>query len=409
MSRKEKNNLIRIAVCVAAFLVVLITDKTLDGGLAGAVGGRYGWLLPFALYLVIYLAIGYGVLWRAARNILHGQMLDENFLMCIATLGAFALAIYTGASGQDIEGFDEACAVLLYLDDFAGGLCRPVVAEGQTVRLGDPVGVSDGGAWVHASVSGTVRAVRAGALIVENDFRSTPGRSVEPLSSLEGVAREPVLRRLSRAGLLTADGAPLPEKLQPCHALALTVLTEAEAAVYFALLHQVLGGVRAMGRLVQPRKLLLFYDRRFRPVEKAARRLQFPVEAVAVDGAAPELDQRLTGRRLDAGVTWGNLGCLVFSPREAAALFAAIYLGQPYVQQAVAISGPGRQEWTVRMAPLGTSAAHLLAAAHRTAPTVLLGDAATGRILRRPDTALGKRDGLLTCLTGRTLTPAGPG
>ena len=300
-------------------------------------------------------------------------------------------------------------AVLLYLDDFAGGLCRPVVAEGQTVRLGDPVGVSDGGAWVHASVSGTVRAVRTGALIVENDFRSTPGRSVEPLSSLEGVAREPVLRRLSRAGLLTADGAPLPEKLQPCHALALTVLTEAEAAVYFALLYQVLGGVRAMGRLVQPRKLLLFYDRRFRPVEKAARRLQFPVEAVAVDGAAPELDQRLTGRRLDAGVTWGDLGCLVFSPREAAALFAAIYLGQPYIQQAVAISGPGRREWTVRMAPLGTSAAHLLAAAHRTAPTVLLGDAATGRILRRPDTALGKRDGLLTCLTGRTLTPAGPG
>ena len=85
-------------------------------------------------------------------------------------------------------------AVLLYLDDFAGGLCRPVVAEGQTVRLGDPVGVSDGGAWVHASVSGTVRAVRTGALIVENDFRSTPGRSVEPLSSLEGVARAAVER-----------------------------------------------------------------------------------------------------------------------------------------------------------------------------------------------------------------------
>lgn len=300
-------------------------------------------------------------------------------------------------------------AVLLYLDDFAGGLCRPVVAQGQPVRLGDPVGVSSGGAWVHASVSGTVRAVGAGALVVENDFRSAPGKSVEPLSSLEGVAREPVLRRLVRAGLLTADGAPLPEKLQPCHALALTVLSEAEAAIFFALLHQVLGGMRAMGRLVQPQKLLLFYDRHLRQVEKAARRLRFPAEALAVDGAAPGLDLRLTGRTLEPGVTWGDLGCLVFSPREAAALFAAVYLGQPYIQQAVAICGPGRREWTVRTVPLGTSAAHLLAAAHRTAPTILLGDSATGQILRNPNTALGKRDGLLTCLTGRTLTPAGPG
>ena len=100
MSRKQKHELIRIICCLAAFLVLLVTDKALDGGLAGAVGGKYGWLLPFALYLAVYIAIGYDVLWRALRGILHGQMLDENFLMCIATLGAFALAIYTGASGQ---------------------------------------------------------------------------------------------------------------------------------------------------------------------------------------------------------------------------------------------------------------------------------------------------------------------
>lgn len=300
-------------------------------------------------------------------------------------------------------------AVMLYLDDFAGGRCRAVVTAGQSVRLGDPVGVSAGGAWVHASVSGTVRAVSAGALVVENDFRFSPGRAIEPLSSLDDVPRAAVLRRLGRSGLLTADDAPLPEQLQPCHALALAVLTEADAAVFFAMLHQVLGGFRAMGRLVQPRRLLLFHDRRMRAVERAARRLQLPAETVAVDGTNPQLDLRLAGRGLEPGVTLGDLGCLVFSPRGAAALFAAIYLGQPYIQQAVVICGPGRRERTVRTVPLGTSAAHLLTAAHRTAPTILLGDAATGQILRNPNIALGKGDGLLTCLTGNKLTPADPG
>lgn len=300
-------------------------------------------------------------------------------------------------------------AVMLYLDDFAGGRCRAVVTPGQAVRLGDPVGVSAGGAWVHASVSGVVRAVSAGALVLENDFRFAPGRAIAPLSSLEDVPRDQVLRRLGRAGLLTGDGAPLPQQLQPCHALALAVLTEADAAVYFSLLHQVLGGFRAMGRLVQPRRLLLFHDRRLGAVARAARRLQLPAEPVAVDGMDARLDLRLAGRALEPGVTLGDLGCLVFSPRGAAALFAAIYLGQPYIQQAVVICGPGRRERTVRIVPLGTSAAHLLAAAHRTAPTILLGDAATGRILRNPNTALGKGDGLLTCLAGKRLTPADPG
>ena len=140
MSRKQKHELIRIICCLAAFLVLLVTDKALDGGLAGAVGGKYGWLLPFALYLAVYIAIGYDVLWRALRGILHGQMLDENFLMCIATLGAFALAIYTGASGQAPEGFDEGSAVLIFyqvgefFQDYATGRSRRSISELMDIR-----------------------------------------------------------------------------------------------------------------------------------------------------------------------------------------------------------------------------------------------------------------------------------
>lgn len=114
LSRKERKNLIRIAVSLVLFLVLFVSDKTLTGGLAGVFSDNLSWVFPFALYLVVYLIIGYDVLWKAIRNIAHGQVFDENFLMCVATLGAFALAIYRGVTGQEIEGFDEACAVLLF-------------------------------------------------------------------------------------------------------------------------------------------------------------------------------------------------------------------------------------------------------------------------------------------------------
>lgn len=138
LSRKDKKNLIRIIAALCAFAVIFITDKII--GLDGVFGGKYGWLFPFALYLVVYFVIGYDVIWRAVRNISHGQIFDENFLMCVATLGAFALAIYRGATGQEIEGFDEACAVLLFyqvgewFQSYATGKSRKSISSLMDIR-----------------------------------------------------------------------------------------------------------------------------------------------------------------------------------------------------------------------------------------------------------------------------------
>ena len=140
MSRKEKRTLVRILVALGLFLIVFITDKVIAGGLGGVFIGPAAWVFPFCLYLVIYLIIGYDVLWKAIRNIAHGQVFDENFLMCVATLGAFALAIYRGVTGQEIEGFDEACAVLLFyqvgewFQSYATGKSRKSIAGLMDIR-----------------------------------------------------------------------------------------------------------------------------------------------------------------------------------------------------------------------------------------------------------------------------------
>ena len=140
MSRKDKKNLIRILIALVLFFAIFITDKAMAGGLGGVFSGPAAWVFPFLLYLVVYLIIGYDVLWRAVRNISHGQVFDENFLMCVATLGAFALAIYRGVTGEEIEGFDEACAVLLFyqvgewFQSYATGKSRKSIASLMDIR-----------------------------------------------------------------------------------------------------------------------------------------------------------------------------------------------------------------------------------------------------------------------------------
>ena len=136
LSRKDKKNLIRIIIALGLFVVVFVADKVI--GLGNVFEGKLSW--PFALYLVVYLIIGYDVLWKAIRNILHGQIFDENFLMCVATLGAFALAIYRGVTGKEIEGFDEACAVLLFyqvgewFQSYATGKSRKSISKLMDIR-----------------------------------------------------------------------------------------------------------------------------------------------------------------------------------------------------------------------------------------------------------------------------------
>lgn len=95
MSRKQKKMLVRIII--AAAMTVLLNIIPISG------------ILQLILYLAAYLVIGYDILRKAFRGIINGRMFDENFLMAIATAGAFALAIYT-KSGD----YNEAIAVMLF-------------------------------------------------------------------------------------------------------------------------------------------------------------------------------------------------------------------------------------------------------------------------------------------------------
>jgi len=84
-------------IIIAAVMVVVLNLIPVSG------------ILRLALYLAAYLVIGYDILRKAGKGILNRRMFDENFLMAVATIGAFALAIYSG-SGD----YNEAIAVMLF-------------------------------------------------------------------------------------------------------------------------------------------------------------------------------------------------------------------------------------------------------------------------------------------------------
>ena len=121
MNKKQKKMLLRIVA--AAILMVALAFAPVDGA------------ARFVAYTVPYLLVGYDILWKALKGIKNRQVFDENFLMAVATVGAIALAVYSG-SGD----YTEAVAVMLFyqigelFQSYAVGKSRRNISELMDIR-----------------------------------------------------------------------------------------------------------------------------------------------------------------------------------------------------------------------------------------------------------------------------------
>lgn len=130
MNKKQKRTRNRIVAALAIFAAVFAVTEFVP--IAQYVGGETNALyLEFVLFLIPYLIAGYDVLLKAARNIGNGQVFDENFLMTIATLGAFALVLFPDSQPHMAEG---AAVMLFYqvgelFQGYAVGKSRQSIAD----------------------------------------------------------------------------------------------------------------------------------------------------------------------------------------------------------------------------------------------------------------------------------------
>lgn len=175
MSKKQKIMLVRIA----AALVMLIGLHFLPS--EGAV--------RFGLYLVPYLIIGYDILRKAWKGICGGQVFNENFLMAVATVGAFALALYDRTGD-----YTEAVAVMLFyqigewFQSYAVGRSRKSISELMDIRP-DYANIEKDGSLVQVDPdeieTGTVIVVQPGEKVPIDGIVES-GKSTLDTSALTG-------------------------------------------------------------------------------------------------------------------------------------------------------------------------------------------------------------------------------
>ena len=128
MTNKQRKMLLRILVATIFLLVIELLPSSLFEG-------RLGYLFNLTLYLIDYLIIGYDILLKALKGIKNKQVLDECFLMTLATLGAIALALYERSSD-----YTKAIAVMLFyqigewFQSYAVGKSRRNISDLMDIR-----------------------------------------------------------------------------------------------------------------------------------------------------------------------------------------------------------------------------------------------------------------------------------
>lgn len=173
LTQKQTNHLLRILGAGVLLLLDVILLKT-------GVLPKDRWYVTVPVFLVPYLLVGWDVLWAAIRNVANGQLLDEHFLMMIATIGAFVLGEYP-----------EAVFVMLFyqvgelFQNIAVGRSRKSIAALMDIRPDVAVVERDG-----AEVTVSPDEVQIGEVIVVRPGEKIPldGSILEGESELNTVS-----------------------------------------------------------------------------------------------------------------------------------------------------------------------------------------------------------------------------
>lgn len=182
MTPKQKKTLVRIAVAAVLFVAAEILTHRI---------ALSRWAV-LAVFLVPYFVIGWDILWRAVRNILQGQVFDENFLMALATLGALAIGEYP-----------ESVFVMLFyqvgefFQSWAVGRSRKSIAALMDIRPD----------YANLERDGNIEQVDPEDVAVGETIVIRPGELVP----LDGV----VLEGSSTLNTAALTGESLPRDIQP--------------------------------------------------------------------------------------------------------------------------------------------------------------------------------------------------
>ena len=193
MSPKQKRWLARIVVALILFFAVMAFTELAP--LEEWLGSRTAAIwVEFGLFLIPYLIAGYDVLWEAVENIGRGQVFDENFLMSVATIGAFAMVLFPDADPHMAEG----AAVMLFYQ--VGELFQSYAVGKSRKSIADMMDIAPD--YANLETDGAIREVDPDEVPVGSIIVVKPGERIP----LDGVVVEGVSQLDTAA--LTGESMP---------------------------------------------------------------------------------------------------------------------------------------------------------------------------------------------------------
>lgn len=198
MAKNQTKTRIRIIVALVIFACVFAFTEFFP--VAQMVGGQLNALyLEFVLFLIPYLLAGYDVLYKAPRNIGHGQVFDENFLMSIATVGAFALVFFPDSDPHMAEG----AAVMLFYQ--VGELFQDYAVDKSRASITEMMDIAPDFAYVMKD--GELTKVDPYELSCGDEFVVKPGDRI----ALDGV----IVEGSSQLDTSALTGESVPRLVEP--------------------------------------------------------------------------------------------------------------------------------------------------------------------------------------------------
>jgi len=265
-----------------------------------------------------------------------------------------------------------------------GAPCKPLVAVGETVCMGQKIGDGEGLCVpVHAPVSGVVEAIEdrhhpgggtCPAIIIKNDFLDTPHYSLKPHANPEQLAPAELVSILRESGLVGMGGAAFPTDIKSKTGMGYTgvlILNACECEPYItaddALLRarsgDVLRGLAVLARILNPDQTVIGIEDNKPEAAAILRETLKDIPGVELrvlptrypQGAEKQLIQAVTGRQVPSGGLPKDVGCAVFNAATAFAAYRAVYEGMPLIERVVTVTGEGVKEPRNLIVRVGTS------------------------------------------------------
>lgn len=321
--------------------------------------------------------------------------------------------------------------VVIPMSMHVGAPCKPVVAVGDEVKVGQLIGETAGlGAPIHASVSGKVVAVEPRihggggmmmSVVIENDFQDTPDPSIQRRANVEALTGAEIIEIVKNAGITGMGGAGFPTHVKLSGAVGKVdtlILNGAECEPYITSDHRlmlergdaVIGGARLMAKAVGLTEATIGIELNKPDAIEHLKTLVGSAGDVHIEGlktrypqgAEKQLIQMCTGRQVPPGKLPADVKCCVCNVATAAAVYDAVMEGKPLTQRGVTLTGGALAEPMNVMAPVGTPVSHLikLAGGFKTDPDrVLYGGPMMGNPIFNLDVPMMKSTNCILCMT----------